>query len=46
VTLEANVDMSTALWIPIADGTGLGNLNPDRLKFCGTFDAMDCHQRL
>ena len=39
VTLEANVDMSTALWIPIADGTGLGNLNPDRLKFCGTFDG-------
>lgn len=39
VTLEANVDMSTALWIPIADGTNLGDPNPDKLKFCGTFDG-------
>ena len=37
VTLEANVDMSEALWVPIADGTNLGDPNPDRLKFCGTF---------
>lgn len=39
VTLEANVDMSEALWVPIADGTNLGDPNPDRLKFCGTFDG-------
>ena len=39
VTLEANVDMSAAIWVPIADGTNLGGLNPDRLKFCGTFDG-------
>lgn len=39
VTLEANVDMSAALWIPIADGTNFGDPNPDRLKFCGTFNG-------
>ena len=39
VTLEANVEMSGAIWTPIADGKGLGDLNPDRLKFCGTFDG-------
>ena len=39
VTLEANVDMSEALWVPIADGTNLGNPNPDRLRFCGVFDG-------
>ena len=39
VTLEANVDMAAALWIPIADGTNLGTPNPDRLKFCGTFNG-------
>ena len=39
VTLEANVDMSAALWIPIADGTNLGDPNPDKLKFCGIFDG-------
>ena len=39
VTLCANVDMSAALWTPIADGTNSGNPNPDRLKFCGTFDG-------
>ncbi len=39
VTLEANVDMATALWVPIADGTNLGDPNPDKLKFCGTIDG-------
>jgi len=41
VTLEANVDLSAALWIPIADGTNLGDPNPDRLKFCGSFDGNE-----
>ena len=39
VTLEANVDMSAAIWVPIADGTNYGDPNPDRLKFCGIFDG-------
>ncbi|MBR0176471.1 MAG: T9SS type A sorting domain-containing protein [Bacteroidales bacterium] len=39
VILEANVDMSAAIWVPIADGTNLGNPNPDRLRFCGVFDG-------
>ena len=39
VTLEANVDMSTAIWTAIAQGTNYGDPNPDRLKFCGTFDG-------
>ena len=39
VILEANVDMSAARWISIAYGTNIGNPNPDRLKFCGSFDG-------
>ena len=41
VALEANVDMSEALWVPIANGTNLGDSNPDKLKFCGTFDGNE-----
>ena len=39
VTLRANVNMSDAIWTTIAQGTNYGNPNPDRLKFCGTFDG-------
>ncbi len=39
VTLEANVDMSAAIWTAIAQGTNYGDPNPDRLKFCGTLDG-------
>ena len=40
VALEANVDMSAALWTAIAQGTNYYDApNPDRLKFCGTFDG-------
>ena len=39
VTLEADVDMSAAIWTTIAQGTNYGDPNPDRLKFCGTFDG-------
>ena len=39
VTLEADVDMSAAIWVTIAQGTNYGDPSPDRLKFCGTFDG-------
>ena len=39
VTLRADVDMSAAIWTTIAQGTNFGDPNPDRLKFCGTFDG-------
>ena len=38
VTLEANVDMSSALWTAIAQGT-INGTNPDKLRFSGTFDG-------
>ena len=39
VTLEANVDMSAAIWTTIAQGTNYGDPNPDRLRFSGTFNG-------
>ena len=39
VTLEANVDMSAAIWTTIAQGINYGDPNPDRLTFRGTFDG-------
>lgn len=39
VTLEANVDMSAAIWMAIAQGTNYGDPNPDRLRFSGVFDG-------
>ena len=38
VTLEANVDMSAAIWTSIAQGE-LGDTTPDRLRFSGTLDG-------
>jgi hypothetical protein len=31
--------MSSAIWTTLGLGTNYGNPNPDRLKFCGTFDG-------
>jgi len=39
VTLEANVDMSAAIWTAIAQGTNYGDPNPDRLRFSGTLNG-------
>ena len=38
VTLEANVDMSSAIWTAIAEGE-LEDTSPDRLRFSGTLDG-------
>lgn len=39
VTLHNDLNMSGAIWTTIGQGTNYGNPNPDRLKFCGTFDG-------
>lgn len=41
VTVCDNLDMSGAIWTTLGQGTNYGNPNPDRLKFCGTFDGGD-----
>ena len=38
VTLEANVDMSSAIWTAIAEGE-LEDTSPDKLRFSGKFDG-------
>lgn len=39
VTICNDLDMSGAIWTTLGQGTNYGNPNPDRLKFCGTFDG-------
>ena len=39
VTIKNDLDMSGAIWTTLGQGTNYGTPNPDRLKFCGTFDG-------